>query len=474
MARSQRITTRQRLTAIGVLISIFALLFRLVRGHKTDRFDAAVTAGFQKQTNPRLSKLMHLVSWPGFPPQSRIIPWLLPLAWAIRGKWLEAAIQGMGWGTGILSAIFKRTMKRPRPDKKNFYFAPARIGGTSFPSGHVINYIGVYGTAAYLAAFNIKPRPIRRIVLFLTGSLLSLVGPSRVYLGHHWASDVTASYLLGSSYVLGLTGVYGALKDRERERLERHAAAGPYHFEIVGHGGAGAFYPGNGRRAILTSLRFDIDRIEFDLRQDGDGELVLVHDEKLKTISGTRVPVNALSTEKIRQLLPDLLTFDEVVTLVDGRKPFMVDLKLGGFEADLIAAINRLGIADSVVISCTDPFAIHKLRRAFPSMTICLSTGYRALGAVLRGGAPITPEILQDFAPGALLAAMRLCGANAISLHYHLAAPDVIQLFHDHQYPVYAWTVDRPQTMKRMHAARVDGIISNRPDVVVDVVRPRR
>lgn len=463
---------------IGVLLSMFALLFRLVRRHKTDRFDVAVTTAFQKRRTPWtpcFSKLMHLVSWPGFPPQSRIIPWLLPLFWLIRGKWLEAVIQGMGWGTGIISAIFKRTMKRPRPDKGRFYFAPARIGGTSFPSGHVINYIGVYGTAAYLAAFNIKSKPLRRFVLFFTGSLLSLVGPSRVYLGHHWASDVTASYLLGSSYVLGLGGVYGALKDRERERLERHAAnLEPYHFEIVGHGGAGSFYPGNGRRAILTSLQFDIDRIEFDLRQAGDGQLVLVHDEKLKTTDGASTPVNKLPTETIRKLLPDLLTFDEVVEMVGGRKPFMVDLKLGGFENDLIGAIKRLGIAESIVISCTDPVAIHKLRKAFPEMTICLSTGYRALGAVLHGGKPVTPGILQDFAPGLLLAAMRFCGANAISLHYHLVAPDVIQLFHDNSYPVYAWTVDRPQTMKRMHAARVDGIISNRPDVVVDVVRPRR
>jgi glycerophosphoryl diester phosphodiesterase/membrane-associated phospholipid phosphatase len=475
LTRSRRITTEQRLTLIGVLLTLFALLFRLVRGHKTDRFDVAVTTAFQTRKNPRFSRLMHLVSWPGFPPQSRIIPWLLPLAWAISGKWLEAVIQGMGWGTGVLSAIFKRTMKRPRPDKATFYFAPARIGGTSFPSGHVINYIGVYGTAAYLASFNISSRPIRRGVQLTAGSLLALVGPSRVYLGHHWTTDVTASYLLGSSYVLGLGGVYGALKDRERSLLERHAATtDPYAFEIVGHGGAGSFYPGNGRRAILASLQFDIDRIEFDLRLAGDGELVLVHDEALETAPKQRTPVNKLTTDTIRELLPDLLTFDEVVELVAGRASFMIDVKLGGYENELIAAINRHGLADTAVISCTDPRAIRKLRRALPTMPIYFSTGYRLLGAILHGGKPVTPEILQDFAPGPLLAIMRMCGASGISLHYHLVAPDVVQFFHDHGYQVYAWTVDRPMMMKRMHAARVDGIISNRPDLVVDVVRPSR
>jgi glycerophosphoryl diester phosphodiesterase len=467
--------TDQRFALIGVLLSLFAILYRLVRSHRTDRFDVAVTSAFQKKQNPALSKLMHLVSWAGFPPQSRTIPLLLPLLWLVRGKYLEAAIQGLGWGTGALSGIFKKRMKRPRPDKSTFYFAPARIGGTSFPSGHVINYIGVYGTAAYLAAFNIKSKPIRRFVLVVTGSMLSLVGPSRVYLGHHWTSDVTASYLLGSSYVIALGGVYGEMKDRERALLERHAAAPhPHEFEIVGHGGAGDFHPGNGRRAIETSLLFDIDRIEFDLRQAGDGELVLVHDEVLRTVVGVRTPVNQLSTETIREILPDLITFDEVVTLVNGRKPFMIDLKKGGFENELIAAIKRLGIADSTVISCTEPRAIRRLRRAFPDMTICLSTGFRPLGAMLHVGKPVTSGILQDFAPMPLIAAMRFCGASAISIHHHLVAPDVVQFFHEHNYRVWAWTVDRPQTMKRMLAARVDGIISNRPDLVIDVVRPTR
>ena len=208
MSRPRRISTGQRLGLMGLLLTLFYGLFRLVRAHKTDRFDTAVTAEFQKVKNPRLSRLMHLVSWPGFPPQSRIIPWLLPIAWLLRGKWLEAVVQGAGWGTGVLSTIFKRKMKRPRPDKARFYFAPARIGGTSFPSGHVINYIGVYGTAAYLASFNIKSRPLRWLVRVASASLISLVGPSRVYLGHHWATDVTASYLLGSSYLLGLGGVH--------------------------------------------------------------------------------------------------------------------------------------------------------------------------------------------------------------------------------------------------------------------------
>ena len=45
------------------------------------------------------------------------------------------------------------------------------------------------------------------IVVFVSGKI-ALVGPSRIYLGHHWFTDVLASYLLGSSYVVALSSLY--------------------------------------------------------------------------------------------------------------------------------------------------------------------------------------------------------------------------------------------------------------------------
>jgi membrane-associated phospholipid phosphatase len=41
--------------------------------------------------------------------------------------------------------------------------------------------------------------------------LVALVGPSRVQQGHHWFTDVTASYLLGVAYLIGVTSLYRRL-----------------------------------------------------------------------------------------------------------------------------------------------------------------------------------------------------------------------------------------------------------------------
>lgn len=203
---------------LAILLSLFAILFRAVRANKTAKVDAAVTLRIQKIEEPRFSRLMHVVSWPGFPPQSRLIPpTLAGLLW-ICGARLEAAFQLMAWGTGGISFTVKRIMRRSRPiavaTDHGINVVPANIGGSSFPSGHVINYIGVYGFLAYLASTWIKPGIIRKpIVAALTG-LLALVAPSRIYLGHHWLTDTMASWLLGSSYLIVLTNVYRWIRMR--------------------------------------------------------------------------------------------------------------------------------------------------------------------------------------------------------------------------------------------------------------------
>lgn len=61
----------------------------------------------------------------------------------------------------------------------------------------------------------IRPRWFRGLVVIPLVGLVTLIGPSRIYLGHHWPTDVLASYLLGIASLLGLTTIYGRLKRRE-------------------------------------------------------------------------------------------------------------------------------------------------------------------------------------------------------------------------------------------------------------------
>jgi membrane-associated phospholipid phosphatase len=202
-------------TVAALGLAGFFAIFGLVRSHRSEAFDLALTIKLQRRRHPLVARLMAAASWLGFPPQSRIVPpAIIGTLWALRFP-TEAAFQLLAWGTGLLSTALKAMMLRPRPVAgTDLRVVAARLGGSSFPSGHVITYMGTYGFLAYLVHTMVRPRAPRRAIVAGLVALLALVGPSRIHQGHHWATDVTASYLLGTSYLIGLTALYRRVKER--------------------------------------------------------------------------------------------------------------------------------------------------------------------------------------------------------------------------------------------------------------------
>jgi membrane-associated phospholipid phosphatase len=200
------------LLALAGLVG-FGAIFAAVRAHRSEAIDLALMLRLQRRRRPWLDKLMAAASWPGFPPQSRIIP---PAA--IAGLWIvnfrtEAAFQAAAWGTGGLSTLLKAMMDRPRPVAgTDLRVVVAPLGGSSFPSGHVITYVGTYGFLAYLANTLIRDPALRGAATGGLAGLIELVGPSRIYQGHHWPTDVTASYLLGTTYLIVIVSAYRRVK----------------------------------------------------------------------------------------------------------------------------------------------------------------------------------------------------------------------------------------------------------------------
>jgi undecaprenyl-diphosphatase len=193
----------------------FGAIFALVKARASDAIDLAITVKLQRGSNPTLARVMEAVSWPGFPPQSRVIPPLLVAGLAFLRLPLEAVAMIGAWGTALVATVVKAAMHRPRPvTGVDVRVIAAPLGGSSFPSGHTITYVGIYGFLAYLVHTLLRPVALRRAVVAGLVGLVALVGPSRVHQGHHWFTDVTASYLLGISYLLALTRLYRGIKAR--------------------------------------------------------------------------------------------------------------------------------------------------------------------------------------------------------------------------------------------------------------------
>jgi undecaprenyl-diphosphatase len=204
--------TAERL--IGALVAAFAGLLAIVRAKRSAAFDLAMTIRLQAWQHPAMAELMRLASWPGFPPQSRLIPPAIMAAWWASGRRRAAAFQLAAWGGAALSTGIKAFIQRPRPLPPEVRVVVAPLGGTSFPSGHVLTYVPFYGFLGFLLAEHLNDGPLRNASVMTLTSVLALVGPSRIQQGHHWTTDVVASYLLGLAYLLTLIQLYHATTPR--------------------------------------------------------------------------------------------------------------------------------------------------------------------------------------------------------------------------------------------------------------------
>jgi undecaprenyl-diphosphatase len=100
-------------------------------------------------------------------------------------------------GGQLLSTILKLFYDRPRPSNVE---ALTHTMSTSFPSGHAMSAVIVYGTVAYLAA-RLQKSPLARAATMLAASIVILaIAASRVYLGVHYPSDVLAGTIVGAAW----------------------------------------------------------------------------------------------------------------------------------------------------------------------------------------------------------------------------------------------------------------------------------
>jgi glycerophosphoryl diester phosphodiesterase len=239
----------------------------------------------------------------------------------------------------------------------------------------------------------------------------------------------------------------------------------PHRIEIVGHGGAGDFFPGNSRESVEQALKIGVDRIEIDVQRSADGELVLVHDDQF-VVNGRKMPTDEITTSQFRRLLPGLLTLDELVTLNTSKVALLLDVKMPGYEPELIAAIRRHGLSGTASASSTHGIVLKRLKQAFPEMRLGLSTGHMATGIPIRPGRYLMSRALRFLTPRPLVVAMRGFGATETMIQHRVCTERLVRVVHDSGRKVNVWTVDRPEQMRRFIAMGVDGIISNRPDLV--------
>lgn len=121
-----------------------------------------------------------------------------------------------------LVEVLKNVFARPRPQV--LVQLLARPGSASFPSGHAMAGLLLFGTLALMLSVSRLPRPVRIWGAILTLAMGLTIGVSRIYLGVHYLSDVIGAWLLGTTMLATWAAavlVWGRTQPPPEERVIR-------------------------------------------------------------------------------------------------------------------------------------------------------------------------------------------------------------------------------------------------------------
>lgn len=216
--------------------------------------------------------------------------------------------------------------------------------------------------------------------------------------------------------------------------------------------GASHVAPGNTIESFEAGLRCGVDMIEFDVLRARGGELVLAHDPE---DAAARTPL----------------------TLAEGLDHFAgkayadvqldVDLKIPGYERDVVHGLRERGLIDRALISSTYPESLALVRE--------LDTHVRRGWSVPRARRDYTKNLLlagpawgvvrwwRAGLPAKAARAIRAGRCEAVMAHRLLVSSLLVRRVHEAGGQLYVWTVDDGREIARLEALGVDAVITNDP-----------
>ena len=181
-----------RFAALAACVAVAIAIAHEVHEGQPIAADVAIMQAVHAHANPFLDALMRALTFLGGPIGSSIVTVCAAAVLALRGERAPAIalIAGVIFAS-LLDAALKEVFERVRPQ----LWPHAPVPGDSFPSGHAVTSIVLYGGIAALFG---REMPRYAVALAIAaGALVAGIAFSRVYLGVHWPTDVVAGVAIG-------------------------------------------------------------------------------------------------------------------------------------------------------------------------------------------------------------------------------------------------------------------------------------
>jgi glycerophosphoryl diester phosphodiesterase len=219
----------------------------------------------------------------------------------------------------------------------------------------------------------------------------------------------------------------------------------------IGHRGAKAYAPENTLSSFKKAIEIGVDAIELDVRKTKDNKLVVIHDADIKRTTNGKGLVAELTLKEIKGFSAEggekIPTLDEALDFLDKKVKVLIELKEVSMEEQVLSILHKRGLEKNVIITSFLEDALRKVRELDKEA----ETG-----------------LIYAKHSNPVKAALEL-KANYLVALYRFTHTANVQKAHENGLKVIVWTINTPEEVEEFAKKGVDGIASDKPEILTRV-----
>jgi glycerophosphoryl diester phosphodiesterase len=245
---------------------------------------------------------------------------------------------------------------------------------------------------------------------------------------------------------------------------------------VVAHRGASGYAPENTMAAIKKAITMGVDMIEIDVQLSKDNEVVLMHDLTVDRTTNGKGKVRDLYLEEIKKLDAGkwfssefsgekVPTLEEVIQAINGQCKLLIEVKRVKskkleIENKIVQLINKYNAYNWCIVQSFETQVIKNIQALDKSIechklvTMNISVLPLHIDSRIKTGTIYKYKTVQSINP-----------------YFKMLNKRKVNKIHSRGQKIITWTVNEPEDMKRMIEMGVDGIITNYPDRLIQLLK---
>lgn len=241
---------------------------------------------------------------------------------------------------------------------------------------------------------------------------------------------------------------------------------------ITGHRGAGGLAPENTLASIQLALDLGVDRVEIDVQQTKDNQIIVLHDRSLRRTTNGYGYVRHKTYEELLQysagikysafyLSEKIPTLEQVIDLIDGKAELLIETKYSylyypNIERHIINVIKSKNAKKWCKVISFNNRTLFRINRLDEEIRL----GKLFIGK--HASLPLSFDKSINFKP-----LKRYHFVEEIIVQHKYATQAIIDRVHEFGKELHVWTVNDTETIKKLIDRGVDGIISDYPNLLL-------